>query len=121
MIEPTALIRLTLRLLLTVVTTVLIAPWIAGALLAAGARVVRHALRAYRAGGAAFTDFVHCPRGHRSELHGVFECRCGALFAGWAFERCPVCNESCGWTGCEHCGLAVRNPVLVALLAGRSS
>jgi hypothetical protein len=97
----------------------LVAPWIAVAIVAAAARIVRAGVQAFRAARAALADSARCPRGHRSDLHGVFECRCGALFAGWAFEKCPVCNESCGYVSCEHCGLAVRNPVLVAIESSR--
>jgi hypothetical protein len=41
----------------------------------------------------------------------VFECRgCGGLFAGWVFGPCPICGAHCGYTTCEHCGMAIRNP-----------
>lgn len=109
------LVRVVLRWTIFVLEWLLVAPWLAGAFIVAALDAIANARRAFRAGQAAFADTVRCPRGHRSELHGIFECRCGALFAGWAFERCPVCAESCGWIGCEHCGLAVRNPVIVAL------
>jgi|GEM_PF-3016821 len=96
-----------------------VAPWVLAAVLATAARVVRTARRAYGAGRAVVVDTVRCPRGHQSELHGVFECRCGALFAGWAFQNCPICAESCGYVACERCGMSVRNPVIVALERGR--
>ncbi len=50
---------------------------------------------------------TRCPRGHEVRLHGVWQCACGALFAGHAFQDCPVCGQAAGWTSCD-CGLAVR-------------
>ena len=92
--------------------TLLVAPWILIAIGFAIARVafaLRNGLRRLRFASAAR---MICPRGHRTELYGIFECRCGALFAGWAFGRCPICRESCGYVPCEHCSLAVKNPLL---------
>ena len=107
--------RAILRWTLLALEWLLVLPWVLAAVFVAMRDAISNARRAFRAGQAAFVDTVRCPRGHRSELHGVFECRCGALFAGWAFEQCPVCAESCGWITCEHCGLAVRNPIIMAL------
>jgi hypothetical protein len=94
----------------------MVAPWVVAAIVVAAARMALDARTAFAAGSAAFVDCVRCPRGHDSSLHGIFECRCGALFAGWGFGRCPVCAESCGYIGCEHCGLAVQNPIIRAVL-----
>lgn len=108
-------LRILTRLVLAFMGAALVAPWVLVAVLAAACRVVYRARRAYRAGRVALADTATCPRGHRSDLHGVFDCRCGALFAGWAFEACPVCGESCGFVPCERCGLSIRNPLIVAL------
>jgi hypothetical protein len=108
-------IKLAFRMAVSVLGALLVAPWILLAVVSMACRQVRAARRAYRAGRVALADNARCPRGHLSELHGVFECRCGALFAGWAFEECPVCSESCGYVPCVRCGLSVRNPLIVAL------
>jgi hypothetical protein len=93
----------------------LVGPWILFATIRLVVRTVYAGIQGFRAGKAAAVTHLPCPRGHRSELHGIFECRCGALFAGWAFESCPVCHEGCGYVTCEHCGLAVKNPIVQAL------
>jgi hypothetical protein len=115
MLDSIVPFRTVARITLALLAATLIAPWIVFSFVAAGVRVVYSTVRGYRAARAALIQHALCPRGHRSDLLGVFECRCGALFAGWAFERCPVCYESCGYVSCEHCGLSVRNPVLVAI------
>lgn len=92
-----------------------LAPWVALAALGVVLRTTIGAAQGFHAGRAAAVSNLPCPRGHRSELHGIFECRCGALFAGWAFENCPICHEGCGYVTCEHCGLAVKNPIVQAL------
>jgi hypothetical protein len=111
--------RIVFRMLTAMAVAVCVGPWVFGAVVGSALRTVRAARRAYRAGRVALVDTARCPRGHRSELHGLFECRCGALFAGWAFEECPVCAESCGYIACEQCGLSVRNPFIVALESNR--
>lgn len=93
----------------------LVMPWIVLAALRLALRVAGAAVQGFRAGKAAAVSELVCPRGHRSQLHGIFECRCGALFAGWAFESCPICHEGCGYVTCEACGLAVKNPIIQAL------
>lgn len=105
--------RRTAKVALQVTLVALVEPWVLFALVRALAgrldRLV-HGLLALR---FAFADRLRCPRGHLSELRGIFECRgCGGLFAGWAFEECPVCGASCGHVACERCGMAVRNPLL---------
>jgi len=61
---------------------------------------------------ASLRPFGCCPRGHRSPVHNVFQCTCGAIFEGWAFAHCPVCRQTAGWTPCARCGLPLRNPLL---------
>ena len=53
-----------------------------------------------------------CPRGHKTPIYGVYECRCRALIEGFVFRKCPVCKESAAWTPCRKCGLPLRNPLL---------
>lgn len=67
---------------------------------------LRRAMRLH----AAIGPNGRCPRGHSSPVHNVFQCKCGAIFEGWAFEHCPVCRQSAGWTPCVRCGLPIRNP-----------
>ncbi len=99
------------RVLLRLAFWILVAPWVALALLRAIGRRFDDLMRAVLAMRHALAAELRCPAGHASNLHGVFECRsCGALFAGWAFQGCPVCGQSCGYLPCEHCGLGVRNP-----------
>lgn len=105
--------RTILRFLLRVLWWGLVLPWLALALLRAGVREVESIMRGLLALRVAFAHELRCPRGHRSELRGVFECRgCGGLFAGWAFQACPTCGSACGHIACEHCGLAIRNPLI---------
>jgi len=59
-----------------------------------------------------FAQTLTCSRHHRTAAYGVFECRCGALVEGWAFDRCLVCGQSAGWMPCSRCGLPIRNPIL---------
>lgn len=102
-----------LRLVKTVAFVVLVAPWVVLALARAAFVKVDKFVRMLLSVRNALDDHAICQAGHRSGLHGVFECRgCGALFAGYAFAECPVCRESCGFIQCEHCGLAIRNPLL---------
>jgi len=102
-----------LRLLLRAAVVALITPWVIFALLRRYGRACSNLASLLVGLRATFTSHVHCPRGHLSVLHGVWECKtCSALFAGWAFQYCPVCGQSCGYVTCERCGLAVRNPML---------
>ena len=110
---PTIRYQTIIRVFFALVWAWLVAPWVA---LAVAGGVVHFVWRAMRAASSlryALSETLRCPAGHTSELQGVFECRsCGSLFAGWAFQACPTCGESCGYVSCEHCGLAVRNPFL---------
>ena len=58
-----------------------------------------------------FRETLRCPRGHATPVYGVYQCKCGALHEGWAFDRCIVCGHSAGWTPCLDCGLPVKNPL----------
>lgn len=58
------------------------------------------------------SQVLPCPRRHSVPVYGVFECSCGAIHEGWAFDLCRVCGQTAGWTPCRECGLPVRNPVL---------
>lgn len=101
-----------LRLSVRLAWAMLVAPWVIGALAIAGVRYVRRIAWLVTAVPRAAKDSLPCPRGHASELLGVFECRgCGGLYAGHAFQRCPICGSSAGHVMCEHCGLTVRNPM----------
>lgn len=108
-------IRTVLRSALRLVWWGLVLPWIALALLHI---VLRRAEATFCLPLAYRTLFDHhgcCPRGHRTELRGVWECRgCGGLFAGIAFQACPVCGSGCGHIPCDEpgCGLAIRNPMV---------
>ena len=91
----------------------LVAPWFLGALAYGLGRNSRELVATLTRFRYAFPQSLRCPNGHESSLYGMFECRgCGGLFAGWAFDRCPICGDSCGYVACEHCGLAVTNPFL---------
>lgn len=107
------LMKLILRVLMKLAYTLLIAPWVLCSLIGAGFRRVDSAVRVAHALPYVTATHIACPRGHRSSLRGIFECRgCGSLFAGWVFQACPVCRSSCGHTTCEHCGLSIRNPLI---------
>ena len=107
------LARRALSLLVVASYGALLAPWVALALAAWATRKMRALIRACLAVRYAFVRELRCKAGHRTSLIGVFECRgCGGLFAGYAFDRCPTCGESCGYVPCERCALAVRNPYL---------
>lgn len=98
----------------------LLCPWIAvalvGAACASAVGLARRALGLKR----ALTDDVRCRRRHRVELRGEWECRgCGGLFAGWAFQRCPICGTECGHVPCDRCGLGVQNPLVLRPRLGR--
>ena len=91
----------------------LLAPWITLAICVWTARKAVALRRTFTSLRFAFVRELRCPAGHRTSLVGIYECRgCGGLFAGYAFDRCPTCGESCGYVPCEHCGLAVRNPLI---------
>ncbi|MFI5297842.1 MAG: hypothetical protein ACHREM_07050 [Polyangiales bacterium] len=93
----------------------LVLPWLALAVLRALVRKFEAFAHLIASLHFVFTEQVQCPRGHQAELHGVFECRtCGGLFAGWAFQICPICQGACGHVSCAHenCGLSIRNPLV---------
>src|SRR5277367_989966 len=100
------ILRLTLRVLAKLGYVFLIAPWAIASLLAAGFRRVDAAARVAGALPRVTASYVLCPRGHRSATLGMWECRgCGGLFAGWAFQACPICSApGAGHIACEHCG-----------------
>jgi hypothetical protein len=54
-----------------------------------------------------------CGRGHQVPVYGLWDCHCGSRLEGWAFSKCPICNESAGYIPCPICGLPVRNPFLL--------
>lgn len=57
-------------------------------------------------------QYLRCPRGHSSPIHGVFECeRCHFRYEGTVL-RCenPECGASTVHTPCIVCGLSIRNP-----------
>jgi hypothetical protein len=105
------ILRLTVRICASIFYALFIGPWVA---LSAGMSLVNRVDRYTRmltALRSTASSQGRCPRGCRSELRGVWECRaCGSLFAGFAFQACPVCSSTCGHIACEHCGLAIRNP-----------
>jgi len=82
----------------------LLAPWLLLAVVSAALRRFWGRLRELR----PLPRHGVCPQGHAIRLHGVWSCRCGATFAGHAFQACPVCGEEAGWTACD-CGLTIRN------------
>jgi hypothetical protein len=91
----------------------LVAPWIVLELVLRAVGAVRGVARGMVRLPLARATHARCPRGHASNLQGVFECRgCGALYAGYAFGPCPVCSSSAGYVNCEHCGFPIRNPFL---------
>jgi len=108
-------IRSIARVLLGLTWLALVVPWVAFALGRAATRHVVSQGRALLALRYALATHVVCPRGHRTETRGVFECAtCHGLFAGWAFGPCLVCWAGCGHIACDHrgCGLAIRNPTV---------
>ena len=109
--ELLRLIRTVLRVLRITVLVVFVAPWVVLGLLGAMLNRIGALVTDFRILRLALESHLPCPHGHRSALHGVFECRgCGGLFAGWVFGSCPICGAHCGYTTCEHCGMAIRNP-----------
>jgi hypothetical protein len=107
------LMQLILRALAKVGYTMLVGPWVLASLARAACQRLDSMIRLAAALPHAMRPDIRCPRGHRSETRGVFECRgCGGLFAGWVFQACPICGSSCGHISCEHCGLSIPNPFL---------
>jgi hypothetical protein len=84
--------------------------WFLGTFWEGTVAVVR-ALRCLPGLSRAVRETLSCPRGHEVPVYGVYECTCGALHEGWAFDRCAVCGQAGGWTPCPECSLPVRNPV----------
>jgi len=85
--------------------------WV-GATFALGALALWHFMGLVLRLRRVFAQTLTCSRRHRTAAYGVFECRCGALVEGWAFDRCRVCGQSAGWMPCSRCGLPIRNPIL---------
>jgi hypothetical protein len=113
MFDARMIFDLAVALLRVAAQVVLLFPWILLALFAFGWRSVNRFIRQAIGLKRALTDDVRCARGHRVELRGEFECRsCGGLFAGWAYQHCPICGAACGHVACDRCGLAVRNPLV---------
>jgi len=100
--------RLTFKLLRVAVFVVLVAPWVVAALLRAGGRFTTTPFRWARTLRLVFANRVSCPRGHQVALIGIWDCRCGARFAGHAHATCPICGERSGWVECNRCRLATR-------------
>lgn len=73
--------------------------------LVAPVRLGRWALRV----GRATADELVCPAGHVNRVDGRWECRCGYVYVGHAFEPCRNCGQVAGWFPCERCGLGVRS------------
>lgn len=107
------LFRVVLRFVRPLLWLFFVTPWILLGLIRHVVLRFRESKRQFRLLRLATATHLICPFGHRSALNGVFECRtCGVLFAGFAFQRCPNCSTSCGYTTCEHCGMSLRNPWL---------
>jgi ribosomal protein S27AE len=37
--------------------------------------------------------------------------RCGYVWLGFGFSRCPMCGEPCRFLNCQSCGTSIRNPL----------
>lgn len=59
----------------------------------------------------ATNDHLACPAGHPNRVDGRWECRCGYVYVGHAFEPCANCASVAGWFPCQRCGLGVRSPL----------
>lgn len=106
-------LKVAIRMTIWTAYIALLAPWVTLAIVVHTARKMIALRRMLAVLRFTFARDLPCPAGHWNSLHGVYECRgCGSLFAGYAFDHCPTCGESCGHIPCERCGLAVRNPLL---------
>lgn len=107
------LLRTALRVTWLILWISLIAPWVVLSAIRNTVDRLRRLVWLIRAVPRAASDTLPCPRGHASGLLGVFECRgCGGLYAGHAFQRCPICGSNAGHIMCEHCGLTIQNPMV---------
>lgn len=84
------------------------APWWMAWLVYTSVMLMLRAMSGLNAVKRAARDSLPCPAGHDSALVGRWECRCGYVFVGHAFEPCGSCGEVAGWITCERCGLGVR-------------
>ncbi len=57
-------------------------------------------------------DHIVCPKGHRIETYGTFQCEaCGFIYEGNVFQcRNPECKATTPHIRCPECGLSVSNP-----------
>lgn len=52
----------------------------------------------------------HC--GATLVLTARWRCRrCGYVWLGYGFSRCPLCAEPCPFLNCQLCGTSIRNPL----------
>lgn len=52
----------------------------------------------------------HC--GARLVLTARWRCRrCGYVWSGFGFSRCPLCADPCLFLNCQSCGTSIRNPL----------
>src|SRR5258706_4257936 len=100
-------IRAAARLMRFAMVNAVLAPWVVLAALGALVHAVQLPFHIVCVLRRAFARATYCPRGHRVELIGVWECRCGALIAGHVLQNCLVCRERCGWISCPVCKLSI--------------
>lgn len=77
---------------------------------------LRAYLRASRIARALAAAQTRCPRGHVVELVGAWQCGCGYVWRGHAWESCPLEGTRAHYIYCA-CGCSVRSPI--ADLGGR--
>jgi hypothetical protein len=52
----------------------------------------------------------HC--GASQGLTARWRCKkCGYVWMGHGFSRCPLCLEKCLFLNCQSCGTSIRNPL----------
>jgi len=52
----------------------------------------------------------HC--GAELVLTARWRCKkCGYVWLGYGFARCPLCAEPCLFLNCQSCGTSIRNPL----------
>jgi hypothetical protein len=52
----------------------------------------------------------HC--GATLVLTARWRCKkCGYVWLGYGFGRCPLCAEPCLFLNCQSCGTSIRNPL----------
>ncbi len=80
-------------------------------------RAVRNVRRltAFGRGALLFLgqDQSHCGYcGAALVLTARWRCRrCGYVWLGFGFGRCPLCAERCLFLNCQSCGTSIRNPL----------